>query len=264
MTSNMLQAALDWLTVGAALVPLQPGSKYQVRGFGAKLKQIAGADAARYWFGQRRCNLAVVCAGRLACLDFDDQVSYFTWGDGVNTLTEKTRRGHHCFVWSDVARSVRVSDTFEIKAGGAVVTVSPSVVAGVTYQVVKALPIKSMDLSAFLPDLSLNSEIKKHSSGKEGADILAKCKQYLDILDVAQELQAARGRPALRSRDGNKWRGLCPFHDDKRPSYYVDVQAGYFKCSACGVWGDVLNLYQSLRGLDSVGAAVKELARRVS
>jgi len=260
----MLPAALDWLARGMALVPLQPATKYQVRGFGSHLEQIASVEGAHYWFGERRCNLGVVCAGGLACLDFDNQVSYATGGAGMDTLTEQTRRGYHCFVWADVARSVRVSDDFEIKAGGAVVTVSPSTVAGVTYQVVKSLPIKSMDLSAFLPALPLNSETQKHYSGEGDVDILTKCKQYLDILDVAQSLQAARGRPALRSRDGNKWRGLCPFHDDTRPSYYVDVQEGYFKCSACGVWGDVLNLYQSLRGLNSVGAVVKELAQRVA
>lgn len=264
MNDDVLQAALYWLDLGFSLVPLQPNSKHHVRGFGAYLERITSADGARYWFGERRCNLGLVCGGRLVCLDFDNQAAYDQVGASIESLTEKTRRGYHVLVYSDqVKRPCRVSESFEVKAGGAVVAVSPSVVAGVRYQVVKPLPVVAFDLSACLPSLSFLSESKKRLEGKSASgDVVSKCKRALDILQVAQELQAARGLPVLLERRGRPawWGGLCPFHNERRPSYFVNIERGFYLCRSCGARGDVLNLYQVLHGLGSVQEVIRVVA----
>jgi DNA primase len=49
------------------------------------------------------------------------------------------------------------------------------------------------------------------------------------------------GRQVALKRAGKHWRGLCPFHPDKNPSFYVSPDTGYYKCWACGESGDAFD-----------------------
>ncbi len=57
------------------------------------------------------------------------------------------------------------------------------------------------------------------------------------------------GYPKLKHSGGTKWRYLCPFHDDRNPSFDVDIQACYYHCWACGARGNLVDLYAKLKGL---------------
>jgi DNA primase len=62
-------------------------------------------------------------------------------------------------------------------------------------------------------------------------------------------------------RSGTSWKGLCPFHGEKTPSFHV-FDKGNFKCFGCGVGGDVIKfveLYEKVTFPD----AVRQLAARV-
>ena len=48
--------------------------------------------------------------------------------------------------------------------------------------------------------------------------------------------------------------GLCPFHDDRHPSLYVNVKEQYYKCFACGEGGDLFKFVQKMEGCDFSGA----------
>ena len=48
---------------------------------------------------------------------------------------------------------------------------------------------------------------------------------------------------------GNRWQGLCPFHDDNEPSFYV-YSDNHFKCFGCGQSGDGIDLVQEVKGFD--------------
>lgn len=49
------------------------------------------------------------------------------------------------------------------------------------------------------------------------------------------------GRDVRLKRSGKNWMGLCPFHDDKNPSFVVSEDKGYYRCWSCGAKGDVFN-----------------------
>ena len=53
---------------------------------------------------------------------------------------------------------------------------------------------------------------------------------------------------------GGRWRGLCPFHTEKTPSFFE--KDGYFKCFGCGWSGDSIKLVADLHGLRPVDAAM--------
>ena len=65
----------------------------------------------------------------------------------------------------------------------------------------------------------------------------------------------------LRSAGGDSLKGLCPFHDEKTPSFNVTPARGLFYCFSCGEGGDVIKFLQKIDGLTFV-EAVERLARR--
>jgi DNA primase len=81
-------------------------------------------------------------------------------------------------------------------------------------------------------------------------------KARTNIADIVGE------RVALRSAGVGSLKGLCPFHDEKSPSFHVRPQVGYYHCFGCGESGDV---YSFLRAMDHVSftEAVERLAGRI-
>ncbi|MDO4459555.1 MAG: DNA primase [Clostridia bacterium] len=62
-------------------------------------------------------------------------------------------------------------------------------------------------------------------------------------------------------RRGKNYLGLCPFHNEKTPSFNVNPDGGYFHCFGCGAGGDVITFIERIENLDYV-EAVKLLAQR--
>jgi len=63
------------------------------------------------------------------------------------------------------------------------------------------------------------------------------------------------------SRSGASFRGLCPFHREKTPSFFVHPGKQVFHCFGCGEGGSVLHFVMKARGL-SFAEAVEDLAAR--
>jgi len=62
-------------------------------------------------------------------------------------------------------------------------------------------------------------------------------------------------------KSGKDYRGLCPFHGDKSPSFYVSPQKGIFHCFGCGSGGSVFNFIMKLENTTFV-EAIRILAQR--
>ncbi len=67
---------------------------------------------------------------------------------------------------------------------------------------------------------------------------------------------------ALRSAGVGSLKGLCPFHDERTPSFHVRPQVGRYHCFGCGEGGDVISFVQKVDGLGFTDA-VEHLASRV-
>ncbi|MGF1662683.1 MAG: DNA primase [Kineosporiaceae bacterium] len=67
---------------------------------------------------------------------------------------------------------------------------------------------------------------------------------------------------ALRKAGVGSMRGLCPFHDERTPSFHVRPQVGLFHCFGCGEGGDVIAFVMKIDHLSFV-EAVERLAARV-
>ena len=67
---------------------------------------------------------------------------------------------------------------------------------------------------------------------------------------------------ALRPAGGGSLKGLCPFHDEKSPSFNVRPEYGTYHCFGCGEGGDVISFLQKQEHLDFV-ETIERLADRV-
>lgn len=54
----------------------------------------------------------------------------------------------------------------------------------------------------------------------------------------------------LRKRSKDEFVGLCPFHEDKHPSFWVNARKGLYRCWGCEARGDVITYLKATRGLD--------------
>ena len=85
--------------------------------------------------------------------------------------------------------------------------------------------------------------------------IVNQVQQANDIVDVIGEHLSLK-------KKGKEMVGLCPFHDDHRPSMYVNPVKQIFKCFACGAGGDVFKFVQMRENL-TFPQAIQRLAERV-
>jgi DNA primase len=85
-------------------------------------------------------------------------------------------------------------------------------------------------------------------------------------MDFAQELKAqvdivrviSDYVPRLR-RFGNRYSGLCPFHNEKTPSFSIYAEHQFYRCYGCDAKGDVFNFVMAIEGL-TFWEALKKLA----
>jgi DNA primase len=75
------------------------------------------------------------------------------------------------------------------------------------------------------------------------ADAVAEIKSRLDIIDVV-------GGYVRLQRSGREYKGLCPFHGEKTPSFMVNQERQVFHCHGCNEGGDVLTFVQKIERLD--------------
>lgn len=73
------------------------------------------------------------------------------------------------------------------------------------------------------------------------------------VKDAADIVVLVEARTRLR-KVGGRYTGLCPFHQEKTPSFSVSPDRGTYHCFGCGVGGDAISFVRDTEGLDFVGA----------
>jgi DNA primase len=77
---------------------------------------------------------------------------------------------------------------------------------------------------------------------------------------AADIVEVISGRTQLR-RSGARFTGLCPFHDERTPSFSVSPEKGLYYCFGCGAAGDAVSFVEETESVDFVGA-IEWLAQR--
>lgn len=87
------------------------------------------------------------------------------------------------------------------------------------------------------------------------ASSLRDLKNRVNIHDVVMRVVA------LKKAGSGRFKGLCPFHSEKTPSFNVSADKGFYKCFGCGKAGDVINFVMETEGLQFT-EAVEAIAQR--
>src|SRR5256714_4578561 len=82
----------------------------------------------------------------------------------------------------------------------------------------------------------------------------------LDEIRGAVDIVDLVGRLVNLKKSGVNWKGLCPFHGEKTPSFMVNPKKGIFHCFGCGVGGDAFGFVMRQDKL-SFPEAVRALAK---
>ncbi len=72
-------------------------------------------------------------------------------------------------------------------------------------------------------------------------------KSRIDILSLV-------GGYVKLDKAGKSWKGKCPFHNEKTPSFFVSPERGSYYCFGCGASGDIFTFVEEFEGLDFKGA----------
>ncbi len=83
-------------------------------------------------------------------------------------------------------------------------------------------------------------------------ELISQIKDRLDIVDVVS-------KQVVLKKSGNHYWGLCPFHNEKTPSFSVNPQLGIYKCFGCGEGGDALSFIMKTQNYEFMDL-IKELA----
>ncbi len=84
--------------------------------------------------------------------------------------------------------------------------------------------------------------------------------QIQEVKEASDIVEIIGSRISLQ-RAGSYMRGLCPFHGEKSPSFFVDESLQRYKCFGCGESGDVLTFLEKYDGM-TFAEALEELANR--
>ena len=76
----------------------------------------------------------------------------------------------------------------------------------------------------------------------------------VNIVDVVS-------RVATLKKAGSRFKGLCPFHNEKSPSFHVNPDMGVYKCFGCGKSGDIITFVRETEGLN-FNEAIEALGQR--
>lgn len=83
----------------------------------------------------------------------------------------------------------------------------------------------------------------------------------LDQLNSQADLISIIGRHTTLKRAGSEFKGCCPFHGEKSPSFYVNPQKNIYHCFGCSVGGNAISFLRDYENLTFI-EAVNELAKQ--
>jgi DNA primase len=85
-------------------------------------------------------------------------------------------------------------------------------------------------------------------------EFISELKENVDLVDLVSDYLELK-------KSGNRYKGLCPFHSEKTPSFFVNPDNNFYHCFGCGAGGDAINFVMEIENLTFV-ESVKMLAER--
>lgn len=273
--SKLLEAAKRYLNHGLAVIPIWPDERKNphLNSFTDYLTRLPSLAEWQRWASKwPTSNIGLITGYWLnyVGLDFDDLLTYDVWlkqwgqspaaGHGqVSPITwqVKTRRGYH--IWFQTRQEpgksrIFVKDGLEVllRARGGYCIVPPSIHhTGTPYKTVcNQLPCVVDNVDSILPGWKEKTDSQGQTVSDRALTIKPKKVKLENLIPPVKEHPNTRGA----------YLANCPFHEDSKPSAWINIDEQRFGCNACwpGLWWDVVNVYAMLKQISN-GEAFKLL-----
>src|ERR1700732_5397794 len=100
------------------------------------------------------------------------------------------------------------------------------------------------------------------AASRDGGELMARFSDdKLEEVRTRADIVEIIGAHARLKRAGRNFVGLCPFHNEKTPSFTVNAERGFFHCFGCGAGGTAFDFVMRIEGL-TFPEALQSLARR--
>lgn len=247
-----------------------------------KAHGIKPPDILAWWSNGKARNTALITNDRLFVLDFDEEAQYWRFVAEMpvwaNTMTVKSPNGWHCYFRTQAPITGRLISNWEgveVKHNGDCILCPPSRIGLRWYQQVGLIknPIMLRDATA----ISFLEYAKGTRRGQEGdtrrtrrdgdfSSYRAQSASILSIIKVALPISVYVSQwlegDLTKSGEGY-WLTHCPFHDDHKPSFWINDAEGICNCFKPGCQAekpmDLLDLYQRLNCC-TLREAIREMA----
>lgn len=292
MGNTKLDFVKMFINIGIAMIPLHHRSKIPMLPSWEPFKsRLPSHTEYQVWFTTDWCNYGVIAGWcNLAFLDFDSMDAFSLWFDYFCLLNKhcevypmpfivRTSRGAHVYISFPPGGVNERRRGCDVKFHGYVVgpgCVHPN---GTQYTALTAFrlievfsldtilpldlfpvvtpePVKIGEPIPFTPTEYQAYDPFTSASAASDVDLISKVKQSVRIENLFSSVHRT-------STDGRWLAALCPFHDDKHPSLWIDTRRQLCGCQVCGMKPmDVLNLYARMHNISesvAVGALAREL-----
>lgn len=101
----------------------------------------------------------------------------------------------------------------------------------------------------FSPEVKIKESVRKNIQMNYSEHSTSLIKQRVPLLPYLQRFLQLR-------RSGARWVALCPFHQEKSPSFTVNEEENLFYCFGCQASGDIFTFYQRYYGVDFLDALI--------
>ena len=255
-----LDFALKYLSAGVAPIPIWPDELKNpkltsMKEYTAKLP--ARGDVIRWFKRWPDANIGLITGYWEYCaLDFDDHAVFNAWSDqnwelSCPTWVVETARGFH--VWFKVVGEIGPSMSYTLngcevlaRCKGGYCIAPPSIHhTGAKYHTVLNAPPAEIDSIEDVLQGWSQKATKSATSPK--LPIMPPTGENIRLENLIPIPQGAK--PNARGA----YQVFCPFHNDKRPSAWLNPTEQHFGCNACwpGLWWDVVNVYAMLHDIDN-------------
>ncbi|MBW2674712.1 MAG: bifunctional DNA primase/polymerase [Deltaproteobacteria bacterium] len=216
----------------ANIIPIRAGEKIPACSWGDYQLARYPREKLTLWKG----NFAVICgsiSNHLVVIDFDSPELYKRFFSDIDTFTVRTPSGGYHLYFYDASLERKFPRyrgfPIDVQGEGSYVLIPPSEINGVRYEVVRNTEIQTADVQKLLderlPRVERPTDIEEF-------------KRNINISTVIE-------RYVKKMRQGRRyWSGICPFHNDHRPSF--TVYDDHFYCFGCGEHGDVISFVQKI------------------
>jgi hypothetical protein len=292
MSKTVYQWSLEFYKMGIATFPVHYRNKHPKVKWEQYQKILPEQNQLKRWFeGGSLHNYGVVAGwNNLVILDFDSMDRYHEWqmwslsqtNQSIKLATElafqvKTARGIHIYLQMNTVFNNSHIEGLDIKAHGYVLGPGSIHPSGVMYTAKDDTVIipNVGSLEAVLPAEWIDE--LQHPEEPEICGLPLHTEYESDPFDAASNpliegedlIKQIRERYKLQDfvhgcvQTGRGWfMGICPFHDDNSPSFWIDDRRQIGNCQACHFPKpfDVINLYAAMKQLTTQDA-IKQLAR---